>query len=124
MDAAEFPTVKITPLRTWAEWPLQLVQGDGWSMKVRFKLPEGGAIDKTGYEYQATVRARTGDSVGYPISVTLTDLPNGEIDLALTSEQTRQMRREMVWDLQEIAPGGQPQTRLRGGVLVEREITL
>lgn len=79
----------------------EIVRGDSFARTLTLKS-DGSLIDLTGYTAKSEVRVRAGDPnllVAFSASV-LAPSTDGQIQIRLTSSQTRSLPCECAWDLE------------------------
>lgn len=104
---------------------LAMYQGDHFTETFeQFDADGVTPLDRTGYSYEAQIRAQHESSdplVSFTINTS--SLATGVIVLSLTAAQTADLPRTAVWDLEETSPAAVVTTLLKGTVTVEREVT-
>ena len=110
------------------EYDITIEQGSGFSLPLTYEAPEGSFVDFTGSTARLHVRSK------YGATETLIELTtenggielteDGEITLSVSAEDTAALTFSRgVYDLEIVAPAGEPYKIIKGNVFVKREVT-
>ena len=107
---------------------LVMYAGDGFAMRLRFwRQEEDGtrnARDISASIWLAQIRRHeSADEVLATFAIDLTDAADGYLTLGLSGSIVSDVYPRGVWDLQETAPGAEPNTKLAGRVIVKKDVS-
>lgn len=79
---------------------LVIYRGSADSYTITFNDEAGSPVDLTGRTFVAQVRARSGGQLLLGMTVTETDLPNGQISVSWSADDTEDLRpQQAFWGL-------------------------
>jgi hypothetical protein len=86
-------------------------------------MDDGSPADITGYTALSQIRRNVAESDPVVVTTIAANVQSPLVLLALTHDQTRELKGQYLWDLQLTSPAGAITTILRGNVNVTAEVT-
>ena len=104
---------------------LSMQQGDHFEVTLRAKesVDAEVGVDLTGLVFRSQMRTEPGGAVLVEFAVDHSRLAEGYVTLTATGEQTAQVARPGVYDVEYTDPDGRVWTILRGNISLTLEVT-
>ena len=107
-------------MATPARYDIRLVAGDDYQITVRLLDNDGDPVDTSGYTFKAQIRSAPLPHGTLVAEFDVTPVAGGA-ELVLVSDDTEDLRGDLVWDVQSESP--EIRTWVTGSVIVMPEVT-